>query len=144
MISAVSRSSRLGKYRYSAEETIPSSRATARSDSPFPPTSASWRRASSLISRVSSARARSRAVWLALTGLIRTPNKRSVHKNESTALDFISCFVFTDLNREHRSRKLAEGESHGHPLRRTRPGHQDLQRHCRLAHQAGPVRLGLP
>ena len=41
---------------------MPSSRATARSDSPSAPVAASWRRASSLISRVSSARARSRAV----------------------------------------------------------------------------------
>ena len=49
---------------------MPSSRATARSDSPCAPVSASCLRASSVISRVSSARARSRAVGLALTGLI--------------------------------------------------------------------------
>jgi hypothetical protein len=47
---------------------MPSSRATARSDSPPAPDSASWRRASSLISLVSSVRARSRAVRPALAG----------------------------------------------------------------------------
>jgi len=69
MISAVSRSSLLGKYRYSAEDTMPSLRATARSDSPSAPETASCRRASSLISLVSSARARSRAVRPAFGGV---------------------------------------------------------------------------
>ena len=45
---------------------MPSSRATARSDRAADPCSASWRRATSLISLVSSARARSRAVRGAL------------------------------------------------------------------------------
>ena len=40
---------------------MPTSRATARSDSAAAPTSASWRRAASVISAVSSARTRSRA-----------------------------------------------------------------------------------
>jgi hypothetical protein len=62
MINAVSNSSRLLKYRYTADETIPISRATARNDSPAAPSVASWRRAISVISRVSSARTRSRAV----------------------------------------------------------------------------------
>ena len=46
---------------------MPISRATARSDSPAAPSVASWRRAISVISRVSSARTRSRAVRLAFT-----------------------------------------------------------------------------
>src|SRR5713226_1319417 len=50
-----------------AEETIPISRATARSDSPAAPSVASCRRAISVISLMSSARTRSRAVRPAFT-----------------------------------------------------------------------------
>src|ERR1700722_3953794 len=50
-----------------AEETIPISRATARSFNPAAPSVASWLRAISVISRVSSSRTRSRAVRLAFT-----------------------------------------------------------------------------
>src|SRR2546430_8242586 len=46
---------------------MPISRATARSDSPAAPSVASWRRAISVISLVSSARTRSRALRLAFT-----------------------------------------------------------------------------
>src|SRR5215467_3428021 len=56
-MSAVSRSSRLAKYRYSADDTMPMSRATARSDR-FAPSAARWRRATVLISSVISARIR--------------------------------------------------------------------------------------
>src|SRR3954462_14925867 len=45
-----------------ADEAMPSSRATARNESPAAPTVASWPRARSVISAVSFARARSRAV----------------------------------------------------------------------------------
>src|SRR6516165_5180867 len=51
-----------------AEETIPISRATARSDSPEAPSVASCRRAISVISLISSARTRSRAVRPAFMG----------------------------------------------------------------------------
>src|SRR5690606_28435361 len=67
MIRAVSRSSRLGKYRYMAEETMPISRAAARRDARAAPSGARWRRAASVSSRISSARIRSRAVRLTFT-----------------------------------------------------------------------------
>src|SRR5260370_19333706 len=73
MNSAVSRSSRLGKKRKRADETLPSSTATARRDSPWELCAASWRRAASLISRVSSALARSRAVRVAVPGAVIRP-----------------------------------------------------------------------
>src|SRR3954468_21136406 len=62
--------------------TMPSSGATARSDRPAAPTVASWARARSVISAVSSARARSRAV-VTRPGCLA----RSVHAIESAALD---------------------------------------------------------
>src|SRR5882724_3912185 len=126
MINAVSRSSRLGKYRYSAEDTMPSSRATARNDMPSAPDTANWRRAASLISLVSTARARSRAVWLVVMSA-SMPEARALLKFESTgqfqehwsasrapvgfestALDSGQVFVFTALNREHCSHKPEE------------------------------------
>ena len=55
MINAVSSSSRLAKYRYSAEDTMPMSRATARRDSAAP-SLATCRRATCLISSIISAR----------------------------------------------------------------------------------------
>src|ERR1035438_8553475 len=64
-----------------AEETIPISRATARSDSPAAPSVASWLRAISVISRVISSRTRSRAVRLAFT-----PRILAEHRHEPRAL----------------------------------------------------------
>ena len=49
---------------------MPSSRATARRESPDAPVAANWRRASCLISEVSSARARSLAVLIAVMPLV--------------------------------------------------------------------------
>src|ERR1035438_3440799 len=83
MMRAVSRSSRLGKYRYIAEETIPISLAIARSDSPAAPSVASWLRAISVISLVISSRTRSRAVRLAFT-----PRILAEHRHEPRALLF--------------------------------------------------------
>src|ERR1022692_2840436 len=83
MMRAVSRSSRLGKYRKIAEETIPISLAIARSDSPAAPSVASWLRAISVISLVISSRTRSRAVRLAFT-----PRILAEHRHESRALLF--------------------------------------------------------
>src|ERR1700690_1561382 len=54
---------------------MPISRATARSDRPPAPSVASWPRAPSVISRVSSARTRSRAVRLAFTRPILTERR---------------------------------------------------------------------
>ena len=51
-----------------AEETIPISSATARSDNWAAPLAARCRWAVSVISLINSARTRSRAVWLAFTG----------------------------------------------------------------------------
>src|SRR4051812_943385 len=76
---------------------MPSSRATARSDRPAAPTEASCRRAASVISAVSSARTRSRAVG----GTGRVCRTRAVHTSESIALDMSTC------EREHLSHSRA-------------------------------------
>src|SRR5450759_2649889 len=62
MIRAVRSASRLRKYRNSADDAIPISRAIARKDNAAPPPEASWASATALISLVSSLRTRSRAV----------------------------------------------------------------------------------
>src|SRR5260370_17640034 len=65
-----------------AEESIRISRAIGRSDSPVAPSVASWRRAISVISLISSARTRSRAVRLAFTGDTLAEHRSQI---ESTA-----------------------------------------------------------
>src|SRR5690349_9504364 len=68
---------------------MPSSRATARSDSADAPVSASWRRAASLIAAINSARARARADWTAgALGAGTTPvSARSLLTVKNSALD---------------------------------------------------------
>jgi hypothetical protein len=87
---------------------MPSSRATERSDSPWAPLAASWRRASSLISRVSSARARSLAVRLALCVVVialvcQVREHRSITR--AVLLTFGSTCVHTDLYGEQCSQQ---------------------------------------
>src|SRR6185312_11481093 len=89
---------------------MPSSRATARSDSPSAPVAASCRRASSLISLVSSARARSRAV--AARGAVRgeviggsLPFRDHWPETRAVLLTAPLSIVFTDLNRDQCSHK---------------------------------------
>src|ERR1022692_4414737 len=100
MMRAVSRSSRLGKYRKIAEETIPISLAIARSDSPAAPSVASWLRAISVISLVISSRTRSRAVRLAFT-----PGILAEHRNEPRALllTHLACGESIALVSDHRT-----------------------------------------
>src|SRR5690606_25754045 len=77
MIILVSNASRVGKYRYTAEETIPTSRATARIERPPPPCWAiCWRAARRIV-----------AVVLARFAS-RTPVMRTVWQSESSALAF--------------------------------------------------------
>src|SRR4051812_1210404 len=87
---------------------MPSSRATARSERAAAPCSASWRRASCLISLVSSMRARSRAVRGALTGRTVADEREQVSRNESTALDIEELWVDTAHQRERCSPLVKE------------------------------------
>ena len=88
---------------------MPTSRATARSESAAAPTSASCRRAASVISAVSSARTRSRAVGTRA----RMPEARSPIASVSTALD-----SEPQRSVEHRSRPRAplSSDDRGAPM----------------------------
>ena len=152
MINAVSRSSRLGKYRYSADDAIPSSRAIARSDRPSAPCSAICRRASVVIARVSSRRATARADVEAFTGptlpgrrerqcttrapLLTDSEMRRMLCNESSAL-------------ESQSKGSDMTDLPGRPLPHARPHDHGLQlggglagpgrgQHSRQPRAAGP------
>src|SRR4029077_999092 len=84
-----------------AEETIPIYRAKARSDRPRAPAVARWPRATSVLSPVSSARTRSRAVRLALLRSVSTPVIIAERQHKTRAL----LLRFRADMREHRSYK---------------------------------------
>src|SRR5664279_2455476 len=85
MIRAVSRTSRLSKYRYTADETTPRSRATARSDRSGP-SAARCSRAIRLISAVISARALARTPMAGEVGIPALCHTMGEHCTDSRAL----------------------------------------------------------
>src|SRR6185312_6384226 len=114
-----------------AEETIPISRATARSDRPPAPSVASWPRATSVISLVSSARTRSRAVRLALLRSASTPVIIAERQHKTRAL----LLCLRRARTAHPARGVREALAH------RRGGPADLGRFC-PHRSAGAAGLG--
>src|SRR5207245_6896174 len=89
-----------------AEETMPISFATARSDSPAAPSVASCRRAISVISLISSARTLSRAVRLAFT---ETQYQSTALKSRAPLAELRVAYLDGSHHHDHDSEQAACG-----------------------------------
>src|SRR3954452_15520844 len=116
-----------------AELTMPSSRATARRDRLSAPTAISCRRASSLISAVSSALARSRAVFAAFT--LRTlPEHRTFVRAPLLTQTPEPCSLFSSQSTALESEKA---DDHHDPLHQAQALDEPVQRGRRDPHPPG-------